>query len=99
MEKVLRLTECVKSVFAKFHAGGFSLEDAPWPGRPTEIDSDQIETLIKNNQRYTTQERADILTIFKAIKLLMKHYFTEKNKQTFWPAQYFSIHLWFFLLL
>ena len=31
--------------FAKFHAGDFSLDDAPGSGRPVEVDSDQIETL------------------------------------------------------
>ena len=31
--------------FAKFHAGDFSLDDAPQSGRPVEVDSDQIETL------------------------------------------------------
>ena len=30
--------------FAKFHTGDFSLDDAPWSGRPVEIDSDQTET-------------------------------------------------------
>ena len=29
-------------------AGDFSLDDAAWLGRPVEIDSDQIETLIEN---------------------------------------------------
>ena len=37
--------------------------------RPIEVDSDQSETLIKNNQGYTTQEIADILKISKSIKL------------------------------
>ena len=36
--------------FAKFHAGGFSLDSAPRLGRPAEVDSDQIKTLIENNQ-------------------------------------------------
>ena len=31
--------------FVKFHAGDFLLDDAPWWGRPVEIDSDQIEIL------------------------------------------------------
>ena len=31
--------------FAKFHAGDFSLDHAPWSGRP--VDSDQIETFIE----------------------------------------------------
>ena len=36
--------------FAKFHAGDFSLDDAPRSGRSVEVDSDQIETLIENSQ-------------------------------------------------
>ena len=35
--------------FVKFRAGGFSLDDAPWLGRPVEVDSDQIKTLVENN--------------------------------------------------
>ena len=40
--------------FAKFHAGDFSLDDAPWSCRLVEVDSDQIEMLIENNQCSTT---------------------------------------------
>ena len=58
--------------FVKFHAGDFSLEDAPWSGRPVEVDSNQIETFIENNQCYTTGEIAGILKISKSIKLLVK---------------------------
>ena len=47
--------------FVKYHDGYFSLDDAPRSGRPVEVDSDQIETLIENDQHYTTQEIADIL--------------------------------------
>ena len=36
--------------FAKFHAEDFSLDSAAWSGRPVEVDSNQIETLIENNQ-------------------------------------------------
>ena len=28
--------------FVRFCAGDFSLDDAPWAGRPVEVDSDQI---------------------------------------------------------
>ena len=42
------------------------LDDAPQSGRPVEVDSDQIETLTENNQRYTTREIADILKIPKS---------------------------------
>ena len=52
--------------FAKFRAGDFSLDVAPQLGRPVEVDSSQIETLIENNQCYTTQGIADILKISKS---------------------------------
>ena len=58
--------------FAKFGAGDFSLDDAPWWGRPLEVDSEQIKTLIENNQHYTTWERAGILKISKSKALLVK---------------------------
>ena len=47
---------CQKQL-ANFHASNFSLDDAPWLGRPVEVDSDQIETLIENNQHSTMWER------------------------------------------
>ena len=59
------MTEHIKW-FTKFHAGDFSLDNAPWPDRSVEVDSDQIETLIENNQCYTMWEIADILKISKS---------------------------------
>ena len=56
MEKVLWLIECVKS-YAKVRAGGFSLDDAPWLGRPIEVDSDQIKTLIENSQHSNVEQK------------------------------------------
>ena len=58
--------------FTEFRAGDCSLDVAPQSGRPVEAYSDQIATLIENNQHYTTQEIADILRISKSIKLLVK---------------------------
>ena len=58
--------------FVKFRAGDFSLYNAPWSGRPVEVDSDQIETLIENNQYYTMWETASKLKISKSSKLFMK---------------------------
>ena len=52
--------------FAKFQAGDFLLDDAPQLGRPVEVDSDQIETLVENSQRCVTQEIADILKISRS---------------------------------
>ena len=73
--------------FVKFCAGDFSLDDAPRSGRPVEVDSYKIETLIENNQCYTTWELADILRISKSIKLLVKtenvFYFMEKSLWSF----------------
>ena len=58
--------------FVRFRAGDFSQEDAPRLGGPVEVDSNQIETLIENNQRYTMQETADIVKTSKSRKLLVK---------------------------
>ena len=38
--------------FAKFHEGNFLLDNAPWSGRPVEVDHDQIEALTENDQCY-----------------------------------------------
>ena len=51
---------------AKFCVGYFSLDDAPWLGRPVEIDSNQIDVLIENDPCYTMQETCDILKISKS---------------------------------
>ena len=53
-----------------FCAGNFSLDDAPWLGRAVEVHSDQIETLIENNQHYAMKEIADILKISQTMLLL-----------------------------
>ena len=58
--------------FVKFRAGDFSLDDAPSSSRPVEVDSNQIETLIENDQCYTMWEIGDILKISKSIKLMVK---------------------------
>ena len=58
--------------FAKFHPGDFSLDDAPWLVRPAEVDRDQIKTLIENNQCSTMRGIANIRTISRSLKLLLK---------------------------
>ena len=55
----------------KFHAGDFSLDDAPQLDRPVEVDTDQIKILSENNQHYTTQA-IPTFKISKSIKLLVK---------------------------
>ena len=77
--------------FAKFHVTDFSLDDAPWSGRPVEVDSDQIETLIENDQHYTMWEIGDIHKISKSIKLLVKmknvSFVSWKKNTDFFPTQ------------
>ena len=58
--------------FAKFPARDFLTEDAPQLGRPVEVGSNQIMTLIKNNQCYMTRDIADLLKISKSMQLLVK---------------------------
>ena len=70
-EKVLDGSN-VSKVFAKFCAGDFFLGASSRVGRPVEVDSEQVETLIENNQHYTVWEIADILKISKSIQLLVK---------------------------
>ena len=56
----------VSKWFVKFCAGDFLLDNVPWPSRPVEVDSNQIETLTENNQHYIIREIADILKISKS---------------------------------
>ena len=55
-----------------FYAEDFLLDDALRLGRPVEVDSDQIESLIENNQCSKMWEIADILKISKSMKLLVE---------------------------
>ena len=46
--------------FAEFCAGDFLLDNTPRSGIPVEVDSNQNETLIENNQHYTTWEAGSV---------------------------------------
>ena len=78
--------------FEKFCAGDFLLDDTPHLGRPVEVDSNQSKILTKNNQRYTMWEIANILKIYKSMKLLMKmknvSFILCKTIWIFWLTQY-----------
>ena len=76
--------------FAKFCAGDFLLDDAPWLGRPVEVDKDRIETIIENNQRYTTQEIANILRISKSSAENHLHQLGYVNLFDVWVSHNFS---------
>ena len=70
--------------------------DATQSGRPVEVDSDQIETLIENNQCSTMREITNILKIFKPTKLLVKmknasFILWKKTIQAFCSTQYLGI--------
>ena len=84
--------------FAEFRAGDFSLDDAPFQGRLVEVHSDQIETLIENNECSAMRETADILKICKSLKLLVKmknvsFILQKKTKRTFWATQYICVYI------
>ena len=71
--------------FAKFCAGDFSMDyDAPWAGRPVEVDSNQIETLIENNQCYTTWKTANTLKISKSSAENNLHHLGFINRFDIW---------------
>ena len=64
---------CQKCVLKLCH-GNFSLHGAPQLGRPVQVASNQIETLMENNHCYTTWEIADILKISKSsVENLLYH--------------------------
>ena len=76
--------------FVKFHAGDFLADDALQSGRPDEVDSDQIQTLIEKNQHYyhTGDSRhTHNSQINKVISENEKCVFMEKITRTSWPTQ------------
>ena len=66
--------------FVKFCAGDFSMDNVPLSGRPVEVDSDQIETLIGNNHVGNSWHTKNI-QINKVVGKNEKcvFYFMEKN--------------------
>ena len=76
--------------FSKFRAGDFLLDNAPQSGRSVEVDSDQIETIIENNQRYTTQEIAEILKIPKSSVENHLHQLGYVNRFNIWVSHKLS---------
>ena len=68
----------------KFRTGDFSLDNVPRLGKPVEVDSDQIKTLIETNRPYTMWKIADILKNIQINKVIGDNekcvfYFTEKK--------------------
>ena len=53
--------------YQKFHSGDFSLDYAPQSGIPIKVDSDQIKTLLENNQCYTMWKIINIFKISKSV--------------------------------
>ena len=76
--------------FEKFCAGDFLLDDAPRSGKPVEVDSDQIETLIENSQCYTTREIANILKISKSSVESHLHQLGYVNRSDVWVPRKLS---------
>ena len=70
--------------FAKLRAGDFSLDNAPRSGRPVEVDSNHIQTLIENSQHYTMGEIAHILKISKSSVKNHMHQLGDVNHLDVW---------------
>ena len=70
--------------FAKFRVGDFLLDNAPRSGRPVEVYSDQIETVIENNQCYTMREIANTLKISKSSVENHLHQLGYVNRSDVW---------------
>ena len=70
--------------FAKFCSEDFLLDNALWSGRWVEVDSDQIQTLIEDNQSYTTQEIANILKVSKSSVENCLHQLGNVNHSDVW---------------
>ena len=73
--------------FVKFCAGDFLLDNAPWWGRPGEVDRDHMETFTENNQ-HTTWEIANILKNIQINKVTGENgkcvfYFVKKTHTEF----------------
>ena len=43
--------------FTMIHTGVFLLSEAPWSGKPFEVDCDQIKISLENNQHYITNSK------------------------------------------
>ena len=76
--------------FVKFHTEvcslwSFFLDDVPQSGRPIEVGSNQIKTLIENNKHCTTWEIADILKISQSS---IEKLFTSSLCKLLWCLEY-----------
>ena len=60
------------------------MDDAPQSGRPVDVDSEQIKTLIENKQHYTMREIANILKISKSSTENHLHPFGYVNRSDVW---------------
>ena len=68
----------------------FSPDNAPGSGRQVEVDSNQIKTLIENNQHYTMQDIADLFKILKSIIGNHFHQLSYVNRFDVWVPQKLS---------
>ena len=63
----------------KFRAEDFSLDNAPWSGRPIEVDSDQTEVFTENN--VLPRQNIQINKVIGENKIPI-FYFTKKQNKT-----------------
>ena len=80
----------MSKVLCEVSCGDFSLDDAPRLGRPVEVDSDQIKTLVESSQRYNTREIANILKISKSSSENHLHQLGYVNRFDVWVPRELS---------
>ena len=59
-EEALKDRQC-RNWFQKFRSGDFSLKDEQRPGRPNEVDDDQIKVIIESDRHVTVREIEEML--------------------------------------
>ena len=58
--EALKDRQC-RNWFQKFRSGDFSLKDEQRPGRPNEVDDDQIKVIIESDRHVTVREIEEML--------------------------------------
>ena len=63
--EALKDRQC-RNWFDKFRSGVFSLKDEPRPGRPNEVDDEQIKAIIESDRHVTVRKIEEMLKIPKS---------------------------------
>ena len=82
-ENVVSVRTCQKW-FTRFREGNFDLEDEQRPGRPQELETDELEVLLDEDPDQSTRERATQMNVDHSTVLRRLHYMGKINKVEKW---------------